>query len=74
MAIRVGDEPVLAKLRVFSGVQKVDEYQWLTMVPAALEIEAGKRGGGLATCDRAGRRCSVADTSVSPRHQRTLLP
>jgi len=47
-AIHVGDEPVLTKLRVLSGVQKVDEYQWLTVVSAALEIEAGKHGGDLA--------------------------
>jgi len=47
----VGGEPIPTKLRVLIGVQKVDEYQWLTMVSAALEIETGKHGGGLATCD-----------------------
>ena len=73
-AIRVGGEPIPVKLRVFNGVQKVDEYQWLTMVSAALEIEAGKHGGSLATCDRTGRRCSAVDTSALPRHLRTLWP
>ena len=67
--IRIGGEPILTKLRMLSGVQKVDEYQWLTMVPTAREIEAGKCGGGLAMCDRARQRCSAVDTSASPCHR-----
>ena len=47
-AIRVTGEHVLMKLRMLGGVQKVDEYQWLTVVSVALEIEAGKHGGDLA--------------------------